>query len=157
MLYLPSSLGSWQQWRLFPASYSWKRYVHKQIDTWVHFPFTLTVCKTLKRGKSAGAASERPMSTWSLVKSPDVLVVLYLYGLVMLIGLAYTAGIIPCIHLTHGLVLTTTISFTRILVYQTQVWWLRIQSPANINLSCWDWHITNSLASRSLSLPPTTI
>ena len=35
------------------------------------------------------------MSMWEIIKSPGVTIVLYLYGHIMLLALAYTAGCFP--------------------------------------------------------------
>jgi hypothetical protein len=52
--------------------------------------------QTLKRkDKDESGAVEPPMNTWDLIKAPGVGIVLFLYGHVMLLGLAYTAGSSP--------------------------------------------------------------
>ena len=50
------------------------------------------------------------MSTWEIIKSPGVPVVLFLYGHVMLLGLAFTAGTFYC--QVHALRLLHTNTFT---------------------------------------------
>jgi hypothetical protein len=51
------------------------------------------ITQTLKRKAKGDEASSEPlMTTWEVLKSPGVGVVLYLYAHVMLLGLAYTAG-----------------------------------------------------------------
>jgi hypothetical protein len=54
--------------------------------------------QTLKRKDKDHQNLQPPMSTWEIVKSPGVPVVLSLYGHVMLLGLAYTASKLP-LHL----------------------------------------------------------
>ena len=51
------------------------------------------ITQTLKRKAKGDETSPEPlMTTWEVLKSPGVGVVLYLYAHVMLLGLAYTAG-----------------------------------------------------------------
>lgn len=77
----------------------------------IHYPYALstfaagTFClintlaalfgikETLNRpdAKSISAAPSPPLSTWSVLSSPGVPIVLYIYGHTMLLGLAYTA------------------------------------------------------------------
>lgn len=47
--------------------------------------------ETLKRKTEDKAQVEAPMSTWQVLKSPGVPIVLYIFGHIMLLALAYTA------------------------------------------------------------------
>lgn len=47
--------------------------------------------ETLKRKDPASGESEPPMSTWEILNSPGVPIVLYIFGHTLLLGLAYTA------------------------------------------------------------------
>ena len=51
----------------------------------------LFVRETLHRTGPGGNSKNQPMSTWEIVKSPGVAMVLYIFGHTMLLGLAFTA------------------------------------------------------------------
>ncbi|EME86364.1 uncharacterized protein MYCFIDRAFT_45398 [Pseudocercospora fijiensis CIRAD86] len=51
----------------------------------------LFIKETLKRKDFASGQPEPPMSTWAILNSPGVPIILYTFGHVMLLGLAYTA------------------------------------------------------------------
>lgn len=49
------------------------------------------VKETLRKNDPSGSKTEPPMSTWDVLKSPGVPIVLYIFGHTMLLALAYTA------------------------------------------------------------------
>lgn len=61
---------------------------------------SLFLKETLKRKVEGQSAAESPLTTWEVLKSPGVPMVLYIYGHVMLLSLAYTA-MNPVFMFTH--------------------------------------------------------
>jgi hypothetical protein len=103
-----------------------------------------------KKVKGDGAVFEAPMSLLEMVKAPGVAYVLFLYTHVMLLGLAYTAGMSITLfestaHLRTSL---TIISFsnTCFLVHTPRPRWLRLQSHANIPFHWEHRHLASHLA-----------
>ncbi|KAF4634379.1 hypothetical protein G7Y89_g3719 [Cudoniella acicularis] len=61
----------------------------------------LFIKETLVRKDKNEAAGAPPMKTWELIKTPGVPTVLFLYGHVMLLGMAYTAVVCPVFWFTQ--------------------------------------------------------
>jgi hypothetical protein len=92
------------------------------------------------------------MSTWQIVTSPGVPVVLFLYGHVMLLGLAYTAGtspypipIYPSPNSSH--------SIPTMVVHQHPERRLRLHTYPDLQLRQFGRNLSSHLA--PLRLPPT--
>ncbi len=102
----------------------------------------------------SGALVEPPMTILELVKAPGVAYVIYLYGHVMLLGLAYTAGMYSSPSPSQE---TKSISTSEpsILVYKSRTWRLRVHSLPNLHVHRQRGHLPGRVAPRRLSVPPT--
>ncbi len=112
--------------------------------------------QTLKRKNNDESGTVEPlMSTWDLIKAPGVDIVLFLYGHVMVLGLAYTASPSP---LSFTLQKSTdpilSFSLPRILVYLPLLGRLRLHPSPNLLLPRGDRSLASNLAPRLLPTPP---
>lgn len=93
------------------------------------------------------------MDSIEIIKSPGVGIVLFLYGHVMLLGLAYTAGTYQ-VPYPSPLAVLTGCSVTCILVHRRIAGWLQLYSLADFLLSCG--HRSFSINLATLRLPAIT-
>ena len=98
------------------------------------------------------------MSTLELIKAPGVAMVLLLYGHVMLLGLAYTAGLLlSSLHPRSRTISTDNRSHASILVHRACLGRLRIDPTADFVLHRRHWSLSSNLASLCVPDPPTPL
>lgn len=90
------------------------------------------------------------MSIIELLQAPGVVYVLCLYGHVMLLGLAYTAGTLTCLNPTTSPLKLTILSIPSILVHRARPRRLRLYTHANLLLPRRNRHLPSPLDTRRL-------
>ena len=94
----------------------------------------ILIKETLVRDKESGAAkNSSPMSTWEILKSPGVAPVLYIYGHVMLLAFAYTAGKPQSPSNIWHHVEGHIYSCSRLLLYIHSTWRVRLLAPYDLH------------------------
>jgi hypothetical protein len=105
-----------------------------------------------KKGTGDDIIVEAPISVMEMIRMPGVAYALFLYGHVMLLGLAYTAGTSQ--HPAPFPPGTNIYSNAGLLVYTPISRWLRLYPITNIPLPRKHWRFTSYLASSRLSSTP---
>lgn len=95
----PKVFGHWAIFKQFP--YALPTVVNGVLAFAAALFCALFLKETLKRRVKDDTSTPPPMDSIEIIRSPGVGTVLFLYGHVMLLGLAYTAGIQSCFLYRH--------------------------------------------------------